>query len=117
MFAKRLRELRLELGLTQKELGIKLGFKDNAITNYEKDNREPDRVTLCKLADIFNVTTDYLLGRTDNRQAIILQGNSLPPELHGVIDSIEIIKDAMNSGLSQDDIKEILAVYKKIKNK
>jgi transcriptional regulator with XRE-family HTH domain len=71
MIKNRLKELRLEFGLTQKELGEKIGVNDNTITNYEKGKREPYNSTLCKLANIFNCTTDYLLGRVEKRDAYI----------------------------------------------
>jgi HTH-type transcriptional regulator, competence development regulator len=62
----RLRRLRLEKKLTQEELGKKINVTKVSISGYENGNRTPDTETLQKLADFFNVTTDYLLGRTDN---------------------------------------------------
>lgn len=61
---KRLRELRLQLGLTTTELGQAIGCSNPTITNYELGNRNPDPETLMKLADYFNVSVDYLLDRT-----------------------------------------------------
>jgi HTH-type transcriptional regulator, competence development regulator len=62
----RLRKLRLDKKLTQEELGKKINVTKVSISGYENGNRTPDTETLQKLADFFNVTTDYLLGRTDN---------------------------------------------------
>lgn len=64
MFAKRLRELRKEFGLTQRELGEKVGVSQRVLGYYETENRFPDEHILNKLADVFNVSVDYLLGRT-----------------------------------------------------
>jgi HTH-type transcriptional regulator, competence development regulator len=61
----RLRKLRLDKKLTQEELGKKINVTKVSISGYENGNRTPDTETLQKLADFFNVTTDYLLGRTD----------------------------------------------------
>ncbi len=59
---ERIRELRKQLGLTQKELGEKLGAAESTISHYETGLRAPDHTTLQDLARIFGVTTDYLLG-------------------------------------------------------
>ena len=61
MLGDKIKELRIKNGMTQKELGKKLGFSDNTITNYEKNKRDPDYDTLVKLANIFDVSISYLL--------------------------------------------------------
>ncbi|MBE2905366.1 helix-turn-helix transcriptional regulator [Anoxybacillus flavithermus] len=66
MLGDRLKRLRLEKKLTQEELGKKINVTKVSISGYENGNRTPDTETLQKLADFFNVTTDYLLGRTDD---------------------------------------------------
>ena len=63
----RLRRLRTERMLTQAELGEELGLSESTVSLYEKGEREPSFTTLCRLADFFGVTTDYLLGRSDIR--------------------------------------------------
>lgn len=62
---QRLRELRKEKGLTMKKLGEMVGVGESTISQYENGKRQPDFTTLDKLAEIFNVSVDYLLGRTD----------------------------------------------------
>jgi transcriptional regulator with XRE-family HTH domain len=57
-FASKLKELRLEKGYTQKELGHLLGLSDAAITQYEKGKREPKRALLYELAEIFGVQVE-----------------------------------------------------------
>ena len=64
---ERLRELRREKGLTTTALASIIGCSNQTITKNESGNREPDFPTLCKLADYFNVTVDYLLGHTNER--------------------------------------------------
>lgn len=63
----RLRELREEFGLTQKQVGVLIGVKDSAVSKYERMEQQPDYESLIKLADYFDVSLDYLLGRTDER--------------------------------------------------
>lgn len=65
VFGGRLRALRKEEGITMKELGKIIGVSESAIGMYERGEREPDHAALNKIVDHFNVTTDYLLGRSD----------------------------------------------------
>ena len=62
-FETRLRELRLDWGLTQLELAKKLNTHQKNITDWERGIKTPRMNTLCQIADVFNVSTDYLLGR------------------------------------------------------
>lgn len=64
---RRLAALREEKGLTQKKLAGLLNMSNGTISNYENGVHAPDPHTLCKLADFYLVTTDYLLGRTNYR--------------------------------------------------
>lgn len=68
-FGTLLSELRKEKGLKREELANLLGCSAAAIGNYENDNRNPDFDTLVRIADYFNTTTDYLLGRTEAKTA------------------------------------------------
>lgn len=63
IFTERLKELRLKKGLTQTELGEKVGVKQNTFTNWEKGKREPSFENLIKLADLLEVSLDWLFGR------------------------------------------------------
>lgn len=66
-FGSTMIELRTEKGIYQKELAAYLQVSIGTISNYEKDRHFPDPLTLCKIADFFGVTTDYLLGRNHFR--------------------------------------------------
>ena len=66
-FAERLRELRREKKVTQSKMADFLGIKQRSYQNYEGGSRRPDYEGLVALADYFDVTTDYLLGRSDVR--------------------------------------------------
>lgn len=59
------KRLRISAGLTQVEMAGKLGISRSTIGMYETGAREPDFETLEKIADFFNIDTDYLLGRTN----------------------------------------------------
>ncbi|MPY20254.1 helix-turn-helix domain-containing protein [Paenibacillus glucanolyticus] len=62
----RIKDLRKDKKITQRELAQKLEIDNTTVSKWEADIYEPDTNTLNKLADLFEVTTDYLLGRTDN---------------------------------------------------
>lgn len=63
MIGDTLKRLRTKKGLTSEELCSKIGIKGGSYRNYERNDRKPDYDTLVKLADFYNVSTDYLLGR------------------------------------------------------
>ncbi|MEZ3508365.1 MAG: helix-turn-helix domain-containing protein [Lachnospiraceae bacterium] len=69
-FGELLAKLRKEKGILQKELATYLNVTVATISNYEKGVHSPDYDTLVKLADFFDVSTDYLLQRTDYRASI-----------------------------------------------
>ena len=61
-FGDQLKKLRLQEGLTQQQLADKLGLTKSVVSYYELQERYPSPEVLIKLASIFHVTTDYLLG-------------------------------------------------------
>lgn len=62
-FSQRLKELRQKKGLTQQEIADLVHVNRVTYTNWEKGNREPNFETLLKLADLFEVSLDWLFGR------------------------------------------------------
>lgn len=66
MLGKRLSDLRKKHKITQVDISKKLGVNRSTYANYETGLREPDNETLQRLADYFEVSIDYLLGRTDD---------------------------------------------------
>ena len=65
-FNENLKELRIAKGVSQKDVATFLGLTQKAYCFYELGTREPSLNTLLKLCDYFEVTSDYLLGRTDS---------------------------------------------------
>lgn len=76
MLAERLIKLRKQKKRTQQDMADYLGITRPAYTAYERGTRQPDYDTLEKLADYFEVSTDYLLGRTNIPNII---PDNLPP--------------------------------------
>ena len=62
----RLKELRKKKGISQLRLASDLNTTQNTVSRYETGEREPGIDELIKIADYFNVSVDYLIGRTEN---------------------------------------------------
>jgi len=92
----RLKELRLRQNLNQKDIAKYINKTTQAYSLYERGERDPDSATLIQLADFFDVSVDYLLGRTDQAKPNIppVEKTScyLPQE---ALDRIEEFKDLM----------------------
>ncbi len=110
-FQYRLKELRKEYKMTQEGLANKLGLVRTAIANYETGRTNPDVETLNLIADIFNTTTDYLLGRTDIRESLCkveeLPKYTYTPSERNILDEIHSL-----SPESQEEIKKLIELYK-----
>lgn len=91
-FGKTLKKLRLDAGLTQKQLAAQIGVTKSVISFYELQERIPSPAILVKLAAVFHVNTDYLLG----------------------IDKIERLDV---SGLTKDDIKLVSLMINALRDK
>ena len=69
-YSERLVELRTEKGLSQKAAALDLGVSQALLSHYEKGIREFNLDFLCRAADYYGVTADYLLGRTQSRAGV-----------------------------------------------
>ncbi|OTP12509.1 hypothetical protein A5844_000742 [Enterococcus sp. 10A9_DIV0425] len=65
MFGEKLKSLRADSNRTQQQVADFLGITRAAYSHFENGRNEPDAETIVKLAELFNVSTDYLLGRKE----------------------------------------------------
>ena len=77
MLNTRIKELRTAHNLSQVEFAHKLSVAKQTVSNWENNNIQPSIDMLVKIADYFGVTTDYLLGRSNEKSLDI---SKLPPE-------------------------------------
>lgn len=77
MLGNILLNLRKRNGLTQVEVSKELNIQQTTYSKYEKCLRQPDYETIKKIADLYGVTTDYLLERTQNEESDIIKYNNL----------------------------------------
>ena len=64
---KKIKQLREARGLSQRDLGRMVGVNASAVNRWESGEKKPELVNLVRLADLFEVTLDYLMGRTENK--------------------------------------------------
>lgn len=108
MFSKRLKELRLSKSLLQEDIGNYLGISSQSVSKWENGLSEPDIETQKKLADYFNVSLDYLLGREYKDEEY--------QELHNQVfnnPDLKIFFDKTKD-LSKEDLKWVLALVEKV---
>jgi transcriptional regulator with XRE-family HTH domain len=116
MFGQRLKALRQNAGLTQTEVAKKLDLSASTIAMYERGERDPDTGTLSKLAQLFDCSTDYLLGRVDHPERALI--GDLPQALQDEgVRAIQVVKEAVLEGLTADELADILKFVKKMNRK
>lgn len=85
---KNLSILRKQNGLSQQKLGLEVGLASNTICQYESGRRIPDVNTLILLANYFQVSTDYLLGReTPSERSISTERKQLLEKIESLTDN------------------------------
>lgn len=78
---EKLRSLRIENKLTQKQVADRIGLAISAVSSYEAGTRYPSYESLIKLSRMFHVSTDYLLGLTEKRNIDVTGLNDAEIEL------------------------------------
>lgn len=71
LISQRIKELRTQNNISQKELSIRLYVTPQAISKWERDEATPNPEAIAKMAKIFNVSADYLLGLTEQKETPI----------------------------------------------
>lgn len=100
MDGEKLKELRKDAKMTQQDLASQLSLSVQTIKTYEQGRSDPDDETKLKIAKLFNVSLDYLLGATDEQLPLCHTSNIQLPrnfpvnEIPKVKDYIKLIMDA-----------------------
>lgn len=102
-FAHRLKKIREQNKFSQKRVADALGISNVQLSRYESGDRKPDPEMIKAIADFFEVSVDYLLGRTDSPNTII----SVKNEFHPL---------KVSSKSNQDEIKEIEQQLERLNN-
>lgn len=107
-FGKKLKELRLERGLTQSDIGKLVHKGDSTVRMWELRNSEPDYETVSILADYFNVSIDYLLGRNEKSPTETGEAENTPITIPDKYSGIRVALNDGDKNLNQDDIDDII---------
>ncbi|MHB1126615.1 MAG: helix-turn-helix domain-containing protein [Bacillota bacterium] len=109
MLGEKLSKLRKNKGLSQAELARLLGMSRSTYAQYEIDRRNPDYETLSKMASFFGVSTDWLLGRSNNSKRVKWKESSR-------LELEEILKESNvyfnNAPLDEEDKEDLLELVK-----
>lgn len=89
MLGTRVKALRKEMKLTQQALGDKVGLKKSAISHIESGNNAPSNEVLNKMTDVFGVTADYLLGRSEHKTLTVNEFSEIKKEMLEMASKIE----------------------------
>lgn len=125
-FRFRLADLRQSFNLNQKEFAERMGLNPSTIANYESGKREPDYELLVKFADFFGVSTDYLLGRSDNPQmteieiairGLPLETQKLLLDKDNAIPALDCVSEFLKSGVPLEELKNLLKSIANISKK
>ncbi|MFB9330958.1 helix-turn-helix domain-containing protein [Paenibacillus aurantiacus] len=108
----RIAKLREDRGWTQEQTSGSLGISRAALSHYEKNRREPDSETLLKFANLFHVSVDYLVGRTNSTQMTLDEPikdfvDQLELSDEELLDKYDLTIDGMK--LSADEARRFIA--------
>ena len=106
-FASNLGKLRQEKGLSQRQAAMELGVSQALLSHYETDAREPKLEFVVKICDYYSVTTDFLLGRTNERNN---GASKLSSKINEILTSLEILKQEETTILS--NLKSLTEIEK-----
>lgn len=107
--SERLKSERKIKNINQPELAEIMNVSKQTVSNWENGNRIPDANTLKCLADFYDCSVDYLLGRTDERKALVVKYN-----INGDDVIIEASKDLYPNGLSKEEVINKLKIMKRL---
>lgn len=107
LLPKRIKQLRELNGWYQKDVAIKLNIKSNTLSGYENGTRSPDPDMLMKIADLYGVSVDYLLGRDEETSSSNDYKQKIATEFPDIDVMFEDIKN-----LDAEDMKEVYEFIK-----
>ncbi|GGK20920.1 hypothetical protein GCM10010965_12520 [Caldalkalibacillus thermarum] len=108
VLGKRLRKLREKRGLSQKEAAKRFGISNFALSRYENGTANPDPDLIAKFSEFYDVSSDYILGRTDNPAGVIREDGSETDVYQMLMENDKSL--TLNGKPLTDEQKEILSI-------
>lgn len=115
MSSNRLRKLRKDKKIDLEKILKHLNISMSYYYQLERADKRLNEDILKKLADFYGVTIDYLLARTDCPKYTFVQHHETSTIVQIELAALNMVKSALNSGLSMYDIQEVLEFARKIK--
>jgi transcriptional regulator with XRE-family HTH domain len=116
-FGEKVKYARDRAGITSEELANKLGVRQPFISKIENNKKMPSSKRMGQLANILNVPVDYFYSENIH----IIPDEEFPPEYREeaskYVNFYEAIDEAIDAGMSPDELREYIAIVKGIKNK
>jgi len=112
---KRLKQAREEAGYTQIKAADKLGISNGTLSGYERNYRDPDTEIINKMADLFGVSVEWLMGRTDDSTP--LHSDKDEAEFQAFINDPELemwYKELPKS--DEEELRKLRTIWEMIKN-
>lgn len=121
-YGVRIKELRVEMELTQDEMAEKTGYTRSAIASWETERREPDIPTFKRLAEFFGVQTEYVMGISDEKNKPWWEKDETPTdiELEKFIknnSNIKLMGNPLDEKAKDDVLMFLRAAHQMIKEK
>ena len=108
---KRITMLRKELKLTQAQLAQKLGVGRTTVNGYEQGIIAPPPDKIKMMSEIFDVTTDYIIGKSDDRLLTVRDNNDIAEKMKDLLQTIELSQNDLTfNGQELDDITRQLLI-------
>ena len=108
---KRITMLRKEQQLTQAQLAQKLGVGRTTVNGYEQGIISPPPDKIKMMSEIFDVTTDYLIGKSDDRLLTVKDNNDIAEKMKDLLQTIELSQNDLTfNGQELDDITRQLLI-------
>lgn len=108
---KRITMLRKEQQLTQAQLAQKLGVGRTTVNGYEQGIIAPPPDKIKMMSEIFDVTTDYLIGKSDDRLLTVKDNNDIAEKMKDLLQTIELSQNDLTfNGQELDDITRQLLI-------
>ena len=88
------------------------------LSQYENDINEPNDEIKIKIADFFNITLDYLLGRTDSEELAVIENEEIPQELREIgVEYLEVNKELKEKGFTPEKIRALIKTITELNQK
>jgi transcriptional regulator with XRE-family HTH domain len=111
LLIERLNAIKNEKGCPLDVIEDSIGISKGSLSKYMSGTHLPNSEVIRKLAEYWNVTADYLLGSSDQRTPGVSDGSSIPKGY------LKIITESIETGITEDEFREMFEMVKKLKGK